>query len=157
MSRPDRQLTFAECFVEKIGGLQRNLQQRTLPCGLVVSNRRFIQMSEVVELVAVYLFKLPPLRSGPRMRLLRIDAARRIQIAVLLLCCGDLFDQTVDVSLNLRIRMNGQRIGGTFDDFVDVSVVERIARQLLVARSDPGKRGGSAFEVLETTAFFTLL
>jgi hypothetical protein len=63
-----------------------------------VRDGRLVEVSEVVELVAVDLLEDPALLSRPRVRLLRVDRARRVQVSVGLLRGGDLLDQPVDVA-----------------------------------------------------------
>src|ERR1041385_7554083 len=94
----------------------------------------FIQMPEVVQLMAVDLLEFPALLAGPWMRMLGIDRARGVQIAVGFLRGGDLRDQIVDVRLQLRIRQDAQSVRRTFDDLVQIGVVEWIPRRFLVRK-----------------------
>ncbi len=88
----------------KIRGAQCDVQQRALSGGLIVRDGGFVQMAEVVQLVAVDRFEHPSLRAGPLVRIQRIDGARGVEIAVLLLRRADLRDQSVDIRFELADR-----------------------------------------------------
>jgi hypothetical protein len=62
--------------------LPRHVEQRAFASGLVVGDRRLVEVAEVVELVAVDLLELPALLTGPLVRADRVDRARRVQVAV---------------------------------------------------------------------------
>src|SRR5438067_9045136 len=132
MSRPDRLLARSKSPVEQLRGLERNFEQRALAGRLIVGDGRFVKMPEVVQLVAINLLQLPPRGAGPRVRLPRVNGASRIEVAVFLLRGGDLLNQAIDISFELRVRMDAQRVSGAFNHFVEVGVVERVGRELLV-------------------------
>ena len=71
------------------------------------------------------------------MRMLGIDGARRVEVAVLLLRRGDLRDQSVDVRIEFRVGLHAERVDGALDDLVDVGVVERIRREAVSASGSP--------------------
>ena len=97
----------------------RDVEQRALAGGLIVRDRGFVQMPEVVQLVAVDLLEDPALRSRPGVRRLRVDRACRVEIPVGLLRRGDLLDEAVDVGFQLGIGVDAQRVGRAFNHFVD--------------------------------------
>jgi hypothetical protein len=106
MAWPDRLLAGAEGLSEKVSGLQRDVQKRALPRGLMVSHGGLVEMAQVIKLVAVHLLQHPALRPGPRMWTGGIDRARSVKIAVRLLGRADLRDQSVEVSLQLGVGMD---------------------------------------------------
>ena len=83
---------------EQVGGPKRDIEQRALPRRLIVRDRRFVEVPEVVKLVTVVLLELPALRARPRCGCCRIDRARRVEVAVLLLCRGDRLDQPIEIA-----------------------------------------------------------
>ena len=79
------------------------------------------------------------------------DGARGVEVAVRLLRGGDLGDQIVEVGVQLRVGVDDQRVGGAFDDFEDVRVVEEAA--FVVALQSAGRLG----KVVDASGFLTLL
>ncbi len=63
---------------------------------------------------------------------LRVNGARSVKISIRLLCRGDLIYHAVNITLELRVRLNVQRISGALNDFVDIGVVEGISGRRLV-------------------------
>jgi hypothetical protein len=59
----------------------------------MVRDCRFEKMTEVVQLVAVVTFEYPAFGPCPAMRILRINGARRVDVAVGFLRRRDLRDQ----------------------------------------------------------------
>jgi hypothetical protein len=154
---PDGLLAGAERPVEQLRGPQGHVQQRSLAGRLVMGHRGLVEMSEVVELVAVDLLQLPAPLSRPAMRMLGIDGAGRIEVAVALLGGRDLRDEPVQVGLQLRVRAHAERVGGALDHLIEVGVVEGIARRRLVGeRLAPQDRGG-ALEVVDALRLLALL
>ncbi len=130
--RPRRPLAGPEGGDEEIGSLDGHVQQGALAGGEVMRDRRFEEMAQVVELVAVVALEHPALGAGPAMRVLRIDRAGGVEVAVGLLGGRDLRDQPINVGIEFRIRRDAQRIGRAFDHLVEVAFVERIAGRALV-------------------------
>ena len=122
----------------------------------VVGDGGLEQVAEVVELVAVVAFEHPALGAGPAVRLLRVDRPRRVDVAVGLLRGGDLRDQAVDVGVELRIRVDVERVGRALDDLVDVGVVERIAGGAFFERLAAERLRG-ALEVVDALRALALL
>ena len=100
---PDFLLARTKGAVEQIRSAEGDVQKCSLAGGLIVRHGRFIEMAQVVQLVAVHSFKNPALIAGPRMWMRRIDGACSIEIAVLFLRRADLRDQVVDIRFKLRI------------------------------------------------------
>ena len=154
---PDRLLAGPERAVEQLRRPEGHVQQRALSGGLVVGHRRLVEVSQVVQLVAVHRLPDPALVPRPAVRVLRIDGPRGVEVAVLLLGGGDLRDQGVEVRLQLRIRLDAQRVGGALDHLVDVGVVEGIAGRLLVRERLPPQDGPRPLEVVDPLRFLAHL
>ena len=91
------------------------------------------------------------------MRVLRINCARGIEIAVRLLCCANLLNQSVDVGFELGIWLDVQSVSRTLDHLIDVGVVEGITgRSFVLQRLSPERRGGP-LEVVDALCLFVLL
>ena len=90
------------------------------------------------------------------MRVRRIDRAGRVKISVLLLGRRNSLDQGIDVSVELRIGVNAQRVRRPLDHFVDVGIVERIPRRLRVLEPLTAQRPGGADEVVDAAAQLAL-
>jgi hypothetical protein len=106
-------------------------------------------MAEVVELVAVVAFELPPFLPGPRMRAGGVDRACRVEVAVLLLGGGNRLDEAVDVLLEGRVGMHGEGVRRPLDHLVDVGVVEGIAGGSGVLERLAAQGPGGAEEVVD--------
>ena len=154
---PDGLLSGAESLVEQIGGAQCDIQQRALTRGLVMRDGRFIEMPEIVQFVAVDSLQNPALRAGPRVRMRGIDGAGGVEISVLLLRRADLFDESVDVSFELGIGINTERVGRALDHFINVGVVEWIRRIFVILKWLAAQRLGSANEVVDAPGLFVFL
>ncbi len=157
MTRPDRALAGTERLDEKIGPADRDVQERGLARRHVVRDRGFEEVPEVVELVAVVALARPAFRPRPYMRILRVDRARRVQVAVRLLRRGDLGDEVVDVGVELRVGVHVERVGRALDHFVHVRVVERVARRPLVRELLASKRLRGAHEQIHAARELALL
>ena len=120
-------------------------------------DRGFEQVAEIVELVAVVALEHPPLGTGPAMRILRIDRARRVDVAVGLLRGGDLRDQSVDVGIELRIGRDAERIRRAFDHLVEIGFVERIAGRTRVDVRVAAQHRGGALEQVDAAGQLALL
>src|SRR5262249_35073534 len=88
------------------------------------------------------------------MRLERIDAAGGVEIAVLLLRRADLRNQSIEVGVKLGIGMHAQCVGRAFDDLVDIGIVERIWRVLLVFERLTAKSLGGADKIVDAPGLF---
>ena len=156
MAGPDRPLAGTERVHQQIGGLRRDVEEVLLARRLVVRRRGLEEVTEVVELVAVVALVDPALLAGPAVRVLRIDRARRVDVAVGLLRRGDLGDHAVDVGVELRIGLHVEHVGRPFDHLVEVGVVERVGRRLLVVRLAAERLRG-ALEVVDAPGLLALL
>ena len=154
---PNALLAGAERAVEQVCALDRDVEQRALAGGLIVSHGGFREVADLVQFVAVLALQFPAPRARPRVRLFGVDRARRVEVAVTLLRRGDLRDQAVNVSFELGVRLHAERVGRALDDLVDVRVVERVDRQLLVTVRLAADGGGGALKVGDAPRFFTLL
>ena len=156
VARPDRFLARPEGPHEQLRAPERDVQERLLARRLIVGHGGLVEVAEVVQLVAVDLLQLPAPRAGPGVGLLGVDRARGVKITVRLLRVGDLVDQAVEVGVELRVRMNAERVGGSLDDLVQVTVVERVARRLSVPERLAAQRGGGALEVADAAGLLAL-
>ena len=157
VTRPDRSPAGAEGLDEQVRALERDVEQGALARGLIVRGGRFIEVPEVVELVAVVALELPPVLPRPRVRARGVDGAGGVEVAVALLRRGDFFDQAVDVGIQLRIRPDAQRIGSALDDLVQVGIVEGIPRRLRVLERLVAERLRRPDEILDATGELALL
>ena len=147
----------AERIAQEVGFLDGDVQEVGLAGGLVMGDGRLEQMAGVVKLVAVNRVHLPALVAGPWVRMLGIDRASGVEVAVRFLGGADLGDQVVQVSLHLRIGLNGQRIRGAFEHLIGIGIVERIPRRLLVGEGFAAQGLGRPLEVVHTAGFLALL
>ncbi len=131
---------------DEIGVLDCDVEEGALAGGLKVRDRRFVQMTGVVQLVAAVLVR-PTLGAEARRRMRRINRARRHQVAILLLRSRDQLDQRVETRRETRIRHERQRVRCGLNDLVDVGVVEPppfvrsrlLPRRLLEIRDAAGR------------------
>ena len=157
MARPCRAFTGTERLDEEVRCLGGDVQQRGLSGAEMVRNGRLEQVPEVVELVAVVALEDPARRARPAMRFLRVDRSRGVDVAVRLLRGGDLRNQAVDIGVQLRIGIDVQRVRRAFNDFVQVGVVERVARRARVFELLTAERLGRALEVIDALGALALL
>ena len=156
VARPRRALAGTEGVHQQIGGLRRDVEEVLLAGRLVVGGGRLEQVAEVVELVRVVALVDPALLAGPAVRVHRIDRPRRVDVAVGLLRGGDLRDHPVNVGVELRIGLDVEDVGCAFDHLVEVGVVERIRRRLLVVLLAAQRHRG-ALEVVDASRLLALL
>ena len=97
--------------------------------GLEVGTGGIDHVAEVVELVAEDFFLLPAFLTGPLVRLLGVDGARGVEVAVRLLGGSHDIEHGVDVGLEFAVRIGLQDVGGTLDGLIDIGVVEREAHE----------------------------
>jgi hypothetical protein len=117
----------------------------------------FEEVAEVVKFVAVVSLELPACLAGPGVGVLRVDRSRRVQVTIGLLRGGDLRDEVVDVRLEFRVGVHGERVGGALDHLVGIGVVEGVARRLRVRERLAAQRGRGADEVVDAAREFALL
>ena len=127
VARHVAQLAGPEHAVDQFRAANRHLQKGALAGGLVVGHGRLVQVSDVVQLV-VHLQVRPAREAFPLgVHRRRVDGARGVQVAVLLLGARDLGDQPVEVGVELGIGMQVQRVGCPLHHLEDVGVVEEDA------------------------------
>ena len=148
-------LARTEFLGHEVGALDCDGQQVLPARGLSVRGRGFVQMPEIVELMA-HIEVRPSLLAQPILRRGAADRPHRVEVAVRLLGRGDLGDEPVDVFFELRIGMGRQGIGGRFDGLVDIGVVEGEAGAELAVRG-PAERSLGQLEVLDPARFLALL
>ena len=108
-----------------------DVQEVALAGGLPVRDSRLDHMAEVIEFMAQFLVVHPALVPRPFMRVLRVHRAGRVQVAVRLLGGRDDHENAVDIGLQLLVGIGLEHVGGTFDGFVDIRVVEGKAFHLV--------------------------
>ena len=105
----------AERLPNQVGVPDRDVHQRPLPGRCRVRDGRFVQMPEVVQLVAAGVLVDEPLRADAGRRLRRVDRPRRKHVTIRLLRRRDEIDQLVELLRERRIRMRYERVRGRFD------------------------------------------
>ena len=90
-------LARTKILANQIGILQGDIEQTALTGSLVMCDGRLIQVTAVIEFVAVQLF--PTLRSPPAVQSLAFVRHTRSQVAVRLLGCPDQRNNTVQISI----------------------------------------------------------
>ena len=87
-------------------------------------------VTEVIEFVTQHILQYPTFLTAPAVRMLWIDGAGRIEIAVGLL--GGTYDikHGVDVGLQLFVRIGLEDIACTFDGLIDIGIIERESHEL---------------------------
>ena len=148
-------LAGAELAGDEVGALRGDHEQVLFAGGLIVGRGRFVEMSEVVELVA-HVEVRPALLAQPGLGRRPADGAGGIEVAVRLLSRGDLGDQPVDVGRKLGVGVGRQSVRGRLDDLVDVGIVEGIARAVLAVRG-PFEGGRGELEILDPAGLLALL
>ena len=91
------------------------------------------------------------------MRVLRINGAGGVEIAIGFLRLGDLVDQAIDIGLEFWIRSDAQSVGGALDYFVRVGVVEGKAWRVFVGERFAANGFGGPDEILDTASALTLI
>ena len=128
-----------------------DVKEVALSCSLVVCDCTLYHVTEVVELMAEVLYKLPTLCTSPLVRMLRVHCTACVEVSVRLLSCLHDNENAVDVSLKLLVRISLEKVACTLDSLVNVSVVEcKTAYLIRVAWV------GCLYEVLVTTCLLTL-
>ena len=115
-------LAFSKQTIDEICIFDRHVEQGPFSGRLIVGHRRFVEMSHVVELVAVFQMG-PAVFSGVPLLakgFLSVDGADCKEIAVVLLCGCNLCDQFVEIFFQNRVGMERQRIGCPFNDLKDI-------------------------------------
>ncbi len=111
---------------EQVGVLEGDVEESPLAGGLVVGDGRFVHVPGVVELVADAEVG-PALGAGPGGRVGGVVGAGRVEVAVRLLGQGDDADELVEASLEGRVGVKMEGVGGGLHGLVDVGVVEAAA------------------------------
>ena len=126
------------------------VEQRTLACGTKMCNGSLVEVTRIVEFVAVDF--LPATGAPPARQTGAAVGDAGGQIAVFLLgSCND-GDDAVEIVVELGIVMCGERIGGTFYDLVGIGVVEREVAAMLTLLQSTGNG-----KIVEATVDFALV
>jgi hypothetical protein len=156
VARPDGRLAGTEGLLQQSRAFERDVEQGALAGGLVVRDRGFVEVAEVVELVAIDALQFPAHRAGPRVGMQGIDGAGGVEVAVLFLRGGDARDQAIDVGIELGVGMHAEGIAGGLDHLVEVAVVEGIAGGLLIGEGLAAQHHGGAVEVADAAGLLVL-
>ena len=87
-------------------------------------------MPQVVEFMTECLFVDPTLLACPLVGMGRIDGARRVEIAVGLLCRSHDVEHAVYIGSQSLVGIGLENIAGSFDGLIHVGIVERITHEL---------------------------
>ena len=143
----DLPLAETESAIHEICALDCDIKKRALACHAVIRHSRLIHVANIVKLMAMR-DVAPTLRACHSVSM--TEGASCIEIAVLLLSLGDVADKIIEILLQFRIRMRGQSICRTFDDFVHIGIIVRNAGKALAFAL------ASALEVCDTPSLLTL-
>ena len=108
-----------------------DVQEVAFAGGLPVRHGPLHHVAEVVELVTQLLVVHPAPITRPFVRMLRVHRPGRVQVAVRLLGRRDDGEHAVDIGLQLLVRIGLEHVGGAFDGFVDIRVIERKSLHLV--------------------------
>ena len=159
----DARIVAAEVAVHELGRLYRHVKQRAVAGRLVIRRGTFVEVPQVVQLVAQVRIVQPALLVDPLVRRrIRVHRAERVQVAVGLLRRLNMLNDVLHLRLQLRVRVRLERIRRALQELVDVRVVERQRgrRPVLERRFSGGTplhRLGSQVEVLQTPRLQALL
>ena len=120
----------AEGPADEVGVLDRHVEERPLAGHPVVGGGGLVHVADVVELVSVR--GVAPARRAHHVvhrlavlvAVVEVQRARGVEVAVRLLRLGDLGDEVVEVLLELRVGVRGNRVRRALDDLVNIRVVE---------------------------------
>ena len=147
-------LAGSKCSCNQVGILDGDAQQVSLAGRAEVGNGGFIEVTDAVKLVAC-IHRFPAL-CATRRQVVRIpDGLRGVEIAIRFLSLGDQGDDGIHTALDLGIPLYGEDIGGAFDGFIDIRVVETVPLTGLRGRVAEVFATSGA-EVAKATGFFTL-
>ena len=126
MSGRDAGIVPAEVLVHELGGLHGHVQQRAVARRLEIRRGAFVEMPQVIQLVAQVRVVQPALLVDPFVRRgIRVHGAERVQIAVRLLRRLHMLNDVLHLLLQLGVRIRLERIRRALQKLVDVRVVER--------------------------------
>ena len=101
------------------------IQEVALACSLVICHSPFYHVTEIVQLMAATLYGIPTFGSGPRVWMLRVHSARRIEIAVRLLSTCHYDKYTVYIAFHALVRVRLEQITCPLYGFIYVCIVKR--------------------------------
>ena len=147
----------AERAAHEVGVPDRHVEERPLARHPVVRGGGLVHVADVVQLVAVG--AMAPARRTHHVvhslavlvAVVEVQRARGVEVAVGLLRLGDLVDEVVEVLLELRVGMRGERVCRALDDLVNIRVVEGNALE-----TASGALAGQ-FEVADASSLLALL
>ena len=115
----------ADFAADTIGIFNGNIKEVSLSGSLIMRYGSFDHVPQIVEFMAQVLYGYPAFFSCPVVRMLRVHGTGGIEIAVRFLGSGNNDEYTVDVFLQLLVRIGLQGVTGSFYCFVYVGIVER--------------------------------
>ena len=121
---------------DQVGIFDGDVQKGAFAGSLKMGYGRFIHMPHIVELMTL-VEKGPAFGSRRPRRIGGVDGTGGVEVAVGLLGIGNYSDKPVQMGVELRIRMHGQRIGGAFHDLEHVGIIETYT--LMATRLQSGR------------------
>ena len=118
---------------------------------------RLEQMAGIVKFMAEFLLIHPAVRARPFVRVLRIDAAGGVKVAIWFLGGSNESDQVVNIGGGRGLGMHRQGVGGAFQDFVRVRIIKRIARSIQVGLRFAMQHPRGALKIIHPAGFLAFL
>ena len=121
---------FTYFIIDTVGITDGYVEKVSLAGCLVMGNGAFDHVAQIVEFVAEVFHLDPTLVACPLVGSGRILCTRGIEVTVRLL--GRCYDDkhTVDVSFQFFVGVSLQQVAGSFDGFIDISIVEGVTTNL---------------------------
>ncbi len=141
---------WTKSLADKVRILECHVEQVLLAGGQIVSDRGFIQVAGVIQLVAPILLTNPPFFSSGGSVYRVHELSRRVEISILFLRGSDERDDTVKIAVKLLVRMNSERVRRAFDHLEDIRIVE------LVTSITSGDQTGGLREIVNAAGDFAL-
>ena len=120
----------SEVPVNQVGRFYSDIEEGSLAGCLVMSNRGFVKVTQVIEFMTQYGIKFPPVGTGPFMKSLSpmhfCYGTVSEQVAVILLCQTYLPDQSIEIGIKFRIGFCLKRKGRSFDDLENIGIIKGI-------------------------------
>ena len=106
-----------------------NIEEVSLPCGLIMGAGSIHHVTEIIELMTQHLLLRPSCLSRPAVRLVRVDGAGGIEIAVRLLCSSHDGYHTVDIAFQSLVGVSLEHIACTLNGLIHIGIIEAEAHE----------------------------
>ena len=113
----------AEGVADEVGALKGDIEERAFAGRPKVGDGGFIEVANIVELMAAGKFR-PAGGAEEVDAAFGVDGAGGVKIAIGLLGGGNFGNEGVEILVELGVGLDGQGIGGAFNDFIHVGIVE---------------------------------